>query len=240
MLVGRDRLVRELAADPVGLLGEDDAAPEPRRGERRRARAQPSADDRDVRTKHFHVSTRTPQCGRGDVSRIWRRASAISSMVSVHFEANHRAYDAEPRASARSLELATQRRVTLVTRYHDLVRSWPSEAITNLRRKARLRAVLHATSATGGSPEEPAGHEIYHLRRRIAEAPAPGSGPTHRVVGQPRGDPGRHRLWTLHVQQVADALDRAVFDPWKPGVEQRRGCPRTSGSVSVPSTESTG
>ena len=48
VLVRRDRLVRELTAQPVRFLGEDHGPPEARGGERRRAGPEASADDRDV------------------------------------------------------------------------------------------------------------------------------------------------------------------------------------------------
>jgi hypothetical protein len=41
--------------DPMGLLGEDDPAPEPRGCQHRRAGAQPSPDDRDVCPKCVHT-----------------------------------------------------------------------------------------------------------------------------------------------------------------------------------------
>jgi hypothetical protein len=39
----------------MGLLGEDDPAPEPRGCQRRRTRAQPSPDDRDVCPEYLHT-----------------------------------------------------------------------------------------------------------------------------------------------------------------------------------------
>ena len=47
VLVRRDGLGRELAADPVGLLGEDDAPAQCRRRERRGHAAGAAADDQD-------------------------------------------------------------------------------------------------------------------------------------------------------------------------------------------------
>jgi hypothetical protein len=48
MLVGRHGLGRDLAADPVGLLGQDHVEPGPARGERGGAAAEAPADDHEV------------------------------------------------------------------------------------------------------------------------------------------------------------------------------------------------
>src|SRR5918996_2585869 len=51
-----------LPPDPTGLLGEDDPTPEPRGGARRRARAQPSADDSDVCAHRLHIVSSAGAC----------------------------------------------------------------------------------------------------------------------------------------------------------------------------------
>ena len=50
VIIGWNRLVGELAAHPVSLLGEDDPAAKPSNGEGRSARAQPSAYDCNICT----------------------------------------------------------------------------------------------------------------------------------------------------------------------------------------------
>jgi hypothetical protein len=60
VLVRRDRLVRELAADPMGLLRENDPASEPRGSEGGSAGTQPSADDGNIRPQRFHAISRSP------------------------------------------------------------------------------------------------------------------------------------------------------------------------------------
>src|SRR5690606_149068 len=51
VLVERHGLRRQLSADPVGLLGHDDAETRARRGKRRCAATEPAADDDDVGRK---------------------------------------------------------------------------------------------------------------------------------------------------------------------------------------------
>lgn len=55
VLIRRDHLVGQLPPDPMGLLGKDDPATEPRGRQRRRTRAQPTPDDRDVCPKCLHT-----------------------------------------------------------------------------------------------------------------------------------------------------------------------------------------
>jgi hypothetical protein len=55
MLVRWDGLIRELAANPMGLLSQNDPASEPCGSEAGCAGAKPAADDGDVRPKYLHV-----------------------------------------------------------------------------------------------------------------------------------------------------------------------------------------
>jgi hypothetical protein len=55
MLVRWDGLIRELAANPMGLLSQNDPAPEPCGSEPGCAGAEPAADDGDIRPKYLHV-----------------------------------------------------------------------------------------------------------------------------------------------------------------------------------------
>ena len=55
VLIGRDHLVGQLPPDPMGLLREDDPAPEPGSRQRRCTRAKPSSDDSDVGAQYLHV-----------------------------------------------------------------------------------------------------------------------------------------------------------------------------------------
>jgi hypothetical protein len=56
VLVGRDALRRELAAEPVGLLGEDHRRTAARRGQRGGDAAQAAADDQHIGSAYFHKS----------------------------------------------------------------------------------------------------------------------------------------------------------------------------------------
>ena len=40
------------------------------------------------------------------------------------------------------------------------------------------------------------------------------------MPGKELGDATRHRLWTLHVQEVSHAFDPAALDLWEPGMKQ--------------------
>jgi hypothetical protein len=63
MFVGRHGLGRDLAADPVGLFGEDDAGAVPERRDRRGNSAKPTADDGDVRPAFLGRQPRREQQG---------------------------------------------------------------------------------------------------------------------------------------------------------------------------------
>jgi hypothetical protein len=56
VLIGRDALRRQLAAEPVGLLGEDHRRAAARRGQRGGHAAQPAAGDQHIGSAHFHKS----------------------------------------------------------------------------------------------------------------------------------------------------------------------------------------
>ena len=66
VLIRRDCLVRQLPPDPMGLLGQDDPAPEPRGCQRRRTRAQPTPDDREVCLKCLHTVSLADEAAKSD------------------------------------------------------------------------------------------------------------------------------------------------------------------------------
>jgi hypothetical protein len=65
ILIRRHRLRRKLPADPIRLLGHDDAQPIPRRRERRRATAQSATNDDKVGMEFFGGNLLRSGKGRG-------------------------------------------------------------------------------------------------------------------------------------------------------------------------------
>ena len=81
MLVGRDGLRRELAADPVGRFGQDDRAAGPQSGQGGRAASQAAADDHDIGTDLRSVTHRW-RARRGGASLGCQQRSQAKPTIS--------------------------------------------------------------------------------------------------------------------------------------------------------------
>ena len=102
VLVGRHSLARELATEPVELLGQDDAPTGPGGGEGGRHPAEAPADDEYLRTQLLHVvpsGVDAPPLSRGRGLRVRRGCSPRPGRKTA--ESGGRAPRAEPRSGWR-------------------------------------------------------------------------------------------------------------------------------------------
>ena len=98
IFVGRHRLRRQLAADPVSLLGHDHPPPVPRRRQRRRAPAGAAADDDDVGREFL---LRSSPGGRGERRQGERGGKEEARVLEEGAAGDHGFYRGWfPRASA--------------------------------------------------------------------------------------------------------------------------------------------
>lgn len=82
VLIGQNRLVRELPPYPAGLFRQDDTTPEPSGSERGRACSEPSPNDGYVCPQGLHIVLSARSAARSNAPiAIWHRARKASSTL---------------------------------------------------------------------------------------------------------------------------------------------------------------